>query len=479
MIDPKDNAYLWIVIVGFIIAFILAFGIGANDVANSFGTSVGSKVLTLLQACIVASIFELAGAILIGSKVTDTIRKGIIKIDSFNGTEQLAMAGALSALTGTSVWLLIATFLNLPVSGTHSIVGATIGYALVALGKSGIIWIELGKIAASWVISPLLSGIISSLIFTGIDKFILKSADPLISGLFSLPFMLGATLLINLFSIVYSNSDAFGLKMFCWWHILLMCLGVALLCAILVRVFFNPWLKRKIISADEAKASYQFTNTKEKVLFDNSGVELTFAGSKERSHSTRSVVSYVADIMVQPKETEQLNHDDPCSAQLFKYLQILTATFGSFAHGGNDVSNAIGPLISLWLIYETGKVSGKAQTPIWILLFGGVGIVIGLCVWGRRVIKTIGENLTPITPSSGFAIEIGSALTVLLASNLGIPISTTHCKVGSIVMVGRVRSREVVDWSLFGGIVISWIVTMPITGGISAGVFAIVRAAIK
>jgi len=212
-------------------------------------------------------------------------------------------------------------------------------------------------------------------------------------------------------------------------------------------------------------------------------VDLLESGAKTKSGSFASArarsVSVLSEIMKPADDSARSKvQDDPHSAQLFKYLQILTAAFGAFAHGGNDVSNAIGPVISLWVIYQTGAVVGKTATPIWILLYGGVGIIVGLCVWGRRVIKTIGENLSPITPTSGFAIEIGAALTVLIASYLGIPISTTHCKVGSVVLVGRLRSKEVVDWSLFGNIVLSWVVTMPITGGISAAVFAILREVI-
>ena len=199
---------------------------------------------------------------------------------------------------------------------------------------------------------------------------------------------------------------------------------------------------------------------------------------RSRTESVRSRTrSFIATELGKPSETERAKiADDPCSAELFKYLQIVTACFGAFAHGGNDVSNAIGPVISLWLIYQHGHVHAD-HVPIWILIYGGVGIVVGLCVWGRRVIRTIGEDLSPVTPSSGFAIEIGSALTVLVASNLGIPISTTHCKVGSVVMVGRFRSKEVVDWSLFGNIALSWVATMPVTGGIAAAIYAIMRVA--
>lgn len=172
------------------------------------------------------------------------------------------------------------------------------------------------------------------------------------------------------------------------------------------------------------------------------------------------------------------DQDKPEVSQLFQFLQILTACFGSFAHGGNDVSNAIGPLVALWLVYQTADVTSKAATPIWLLLYGGIGICIGLWVWGRRVIQTMGKDLTPITPSSGFSIELASALTVVIASNVGLPISTTHCKVGSVVSVGWLRSKKAVDWRLFRNIFLAWFVTVPISGLISAGIMAIFKYAI-
>ncbi|XP_013401514.1 sodium-dependent phosphate transporter 1 [Lingula anatina] len=202
----------------------------------------------------------------------------------------------------------------------------------------------------------------------------------------------------------------------------------------------------------------------------NGTVKLDISDSSNMEYSPASS----QDLEAQKKERESIK-DSPESVKLFSWLQILTAIFGSFAHGGNDVSNAIGPLVALWIIGLEGSAQQKSATPIWILLYGGVGISIGLFVWGRRVIKTMGEDLTKITPSSGFCIEIGSALTVLVASNIGIPVSTTHCKVGSIVSVGRFRSRANVDWKLFRNIFLAWIVTLPVSGGISAALFAGLR----
>ncbi|KAI0218882.1 Sodium-dependent phosphate transporter 1 [Lamellibrachia satsuma] len=579
-------------VVGFIIAFILAFGIGANDVANSFGTSVGSKVLTMKWACILASIFETMGAILLGSKVSDTIRKGIIDVDPYVNNTGYLMMGNVAALSGSCVWLMGATLLRLPISATHSIVGATIGFALVAHGVRGINWMKLGMIIGSWFASPILAGLVSTAIFYLCKYKILNKKDPLESGLRFLPVFYAATILINLFSVFYDGPAMLGLNRVPLWGTAIISFGSGILCAIIVPFFVVPWQRKRIRkhcqytgaykdNTDENSTKFKFEDNKMpysansslnssinnsrrnsfdcnsekailKTVIELEEMEnqknvapnlLALPGSKEdgatrdgnavgekKDSVARSKISKAEDALLVDNEyklgrttpvmdtttqaggkngtannlatredsavklvvdvdnsncdTSQMTalekgrsaiEDRPETARLFSFLQILTAIFGSFAHGGNDVSNAIGPLVSLWLIGTTGTVSAKALTPIWILFYGGVGISLGLWIWGRRVIKTMGEDLTKITPSSGFCIEIGSALTVLIASNIGIPISTTHCKVGSVVFVGHFRSRENVDWSIFRNIVLAWLVTLPIAGGISAAIMAGMR----
>ncbi|XP_064596975.1 LOW QUALITY PROTEIN: sodium-dependent phosphate transporter 2-like [Liolophura sinensis] len=565
--DYTDNE-LWMVIVGFIVAFVLAFGIGANDVANSFGTSVGAKVLTMVQACILASIFEVLGAVLLGSKVSDTIRKGIIDVSPYNGTEEVLMVGNVSALIGSCIWLMIATFLRLPVSATHSIVGATLGFALVAHGSKGVQWRQIGLIIGSWFVSPVLSGIISSVLFIIIRHFILNKAKTLEPGLKFLPIFYAVTLTINTISILFVGSELLGFNKIPVWGKFVISFGVGIVTALVVRIIAVPWLRRKIkrecfsesvevlnlggaVPSKECTPEHkpasavdqnnsnvktanhvEWLNESEKTNIDGKIVDgVTPVAEKEGKEivvtnhvnnncesengteaanghipneaqkplltEQKVAVSDSAIVLDLPCNEEKLNDsgssmeieneekrkkaardsvkDSPETVKIFSFLQILTAIFGSFAHGGNDVSNAIGPLVALWIIFQEGSVQQKAATPIWLLLYGGVGISVGLWVWGRRVIKTLGEDLTKITPSSGFCIEIGSAFTVLVASNVGIPISTTHCKVGSVVMVGRVRSREVVDWKLFRNIVFAWLVTLPVSGGISAGVMACLR----
>ncbi|XP_017692851.1 PREDICTED: sodium-dependent phosphate transporter 1 [Lepidothrix coronata] len=651
---PPMAGFLWMLILGFIIAFVLAFSVGANDVANSFGTAVGSGVVTLRQACILASIFETVGSVLLGAKVSETIRKGLIDVEMYNSTQELLMAGSISAMFGSAVWQLIASFLKLPISGTHCIVGATIGFSLVAQGQEGVKWSELLKIVLSWFISPLLSGIMSAILFFLVQRFILCKADPVPNGLRALPVFYACTVGINLFSIMYTGAPLLGFDKLPLWGILLISAGSAVVCALVVWFFVCPRMKKKIDReiksspsesplmeknvgpkeeqeeakvplgdakgpvADVGSAMPTRAAVEERMVSFNLG-ELEEAPEQERLPSldlketsidsgavrlpngslvhlsqavghqlgsggqyqyhtvhkdsglykellhklhlakmgdcmgdsgdkplrrNNSYTSYTMAICGMPldslrardgEEGERLSwsvvdtkkrvrmdsytsycnavadthpavdvdlntaqaelgvsdrkgssssleewhdQDKPEVSLLFQFLQILTACFGSFAHGGNDVSNAIGPLVALYLVYQTGDVATKVATPIWLLLYGGAGICIGLWVWGRRVIQTMGKDLTPITPSSGFSIELASALTVVIASNVGLPISTTHCKVGSVVSVGWLRSRKAVDWRLFRNIFMAWFVTVPISGLISAAIMAVFKFAV-
>uniref|UniRef100_A0A8D0BWC4 Phosphate transporter n=1 Tax=Salvator merianae TaxID=96440 RepID=A0A8D0BWC4_SALMN len=648
-------SWLWLLLLGFAIAFLLAFSVGANDVANSFGTAVGSGVVSLRQACVLASLFETAGSVLLGAKVSETIRSGLIDARLYNGSQELLMAGSVSAMFGSAVWQLGASFLRLPISGTHCIVGATIGFSLVAKGQRGVQWSELLKVVVSWFVSPLLSGLASALLFFLVRTFILAKADPVPNGLRALPVFYACTVGINLFSIMYSGAPLLGFDKLPVWGIVFISVASAVACAFIVWFFVCPRMKKKIerevklspsesplmkkksslkeqdepkgvvatgpadegerIPTVEASSVPQRSAVEERLVSFNLGdleevpehgkpprgemkeasmhsgamqlpngslVHFSHAvgnqvGSSGHYHTVHkdsglykellhklhlakvgdcmgesgekplrrnnSYTSYTMAICgmpldsfrikeVEPKsvdETEKLtcpgadskrrtrmdsytsycnavadahsadvdlgkvemaagnrkgsssslnewhDQDKPEVSLLFQFLQILTACFGSFAHGGNDVSNAIGPLVSLYLVYQTGDVTSKAATPVWLLLYGGVGICTGLWIWGRRVIQTMGKDLTPITPSSGFSIELASALTVVVASNVGLPISTTHCKVGSVVSVGWLRSKKAVDWRLFRNIFMAWFVTVPISGLISAAIMALFK----
>ncbi|KAK9522485.1 hypothetical protein VZT92_018946 [Zoarces viviparus] len=490
------SGYLWLLVVGFIIAFILAFSVGANDVANSFGTAVGSGVVTLRQACILATVFETLGSVLLGAKVSETIRHGIIDAQMYNGSEHVLMAGSISAMFGSAVWQLVASFLKLPISGTHCIVGATIGFSMVARGHQGVKWMELLRIVASWFLSPMLSGFMSAILFYFVRKLILSKADPVPNGLRALPIFYAITMGTNLFSIMFTGAPMLGFDGVPWWGTLCIALGSGFITALVVWFVYCPYLKKKIKltngSAVQEESVTQEAGRDIALEEEEAGRDIALEEEEagrgvtlEEEEAGRGVTLEEEEagrgVTLEEEEAgrgvtleeDELEVDQPAVSLLFQFLQILTACFSSFAHGGNDVSNAIGPLVALWLVYESGSVVSSAPTPIWLLLYGGVGICAGLWVWGRRVMQTLGKDLTPITPSSGFSIELASALTVVVASNVGLPVSTTHCKVGSVVAVGWLRSRKSVDWRLFIKIFMAWCITVPISGLISAAIMAL------
>ncbi|KAF0297198.1 Sodium-dependent phosphate transporter 1-A [Amphibalanus amphitrite] len=515
--EPYSSTVLWIVIVSFIVAFVLAFGVGANDVANSFGTSVGSRVLTLRQACILASIFEVAGSILLGYSVSETIRKGIVDTDLFANDEKELMLGSLSALVGSALWNLIATALAMPISGTHTVVGATIGYALVARGVDGVHWMELVKIIASWFISPILSGTISVVLFVLLRKVVIRAERPLRNGLLLLPILFAVTVFINVFSIVHDGSPLLRFDRIPLWGALVTAFGAGLLTAAAVQLWLVPRIRTKqsdttttttpavgaatiasvelgrgSVNSDDGKINPVFTIERAGRSVDYGTTTAAVATATEvkstedaapsddkHSTDTDSVTanSQVSLASGEPTKPAEPLEDVAGEAQLFSPLQILTACFGSFAHGGNDVSNAVGPLVAVWLIYTEGSVAQESETPIYVLAYGGLGITVGLWALGRRVMRTIGEDLTRLTPATGFTIELGAASTVLLASKIGLPVSTTHCKVGSVVTVGWARSGGGgVSWRLFGGIATAWLVTVPVSAAASAAVMAFLTA---
>lgn len=496
---------LLLVIVGFMVAFMLAFGLGANDVANSFGTSVGSKVLTLQLACILATICEIFGSVLLGGHVSATVRGGIIDLTRFNGTEDgpmRLMQGQVSSLCGACLWMLFATFLKIPVSATHSIVGATAGFGLVLFGFQGVQWMGILKIVISWFVSPLLSGLVSSCLFLIIKYVVLVKEQSLEPALNTLPFLYGVTVIINVFSVLYGGLHLLNLPEIPLWLTLVVSFSAGIVAAIIVFFFVRPIIRRKVQKRLElmaagkedpthrcSKDSY-YKRIRSRILNvfwkgQNESVET----NKQKIETGPSGDGIIADVEIQTlpptdvvgsalactsppdavtcSPTGQV-YDRPEEAQVFAFAQILTATFGSFVHGGNDVSNAIGPVIGLWIVSTTGNVLMTAKPAVWILFYGGVGISVGLWIWGRKVMETIGTDLTVITPSSGMCIELGAAITVLIASKAGLPVSTTHCLVGSVVIVGFIRSKMSVNWRLFVNIILAWVVTLPVASGLSA-----------
>ncbi len=384
--------------------FFMAWGIGANDVANAMGTSVGSGALTIKQAIIVAAIFEFAGAYLAGGQVTKTIRKGIIDPSVINNSPELLVYGMLASLLAAGVWLLIASRLGWPVSTTHSIVGAIVGFATVGLGTNAVDWDKISSIAMSWIISPAMSGFIAFFIFRSIQTLILDTKDPFDNARRYVPyymFMVGFIVaLVTLFK---------GLK-----HI-----------------------------------GLEFSTSQNYLLAVLAGLILFFIGKRT-----------ISKLKFDPAADRDFHFTNV--EKVFGVLMMATACAMAFAHGSNDVANAVGPIAAVvGIVQSGGEVAQKSAMPAWILVLGGVGIVIGLVTYGHRVMATIGSGITELTPSRGFAATIAAATTVVLASGTGLPISTTHTLVGGVLGVGMARGISALNLNVVGRIFISWIVTLP------------------
>ena len=387
-----------------IFGLFMAWGIGANDVANAMGTSVGSGAITIKQAVLIAAVFEFAGAFLAGGQVTKTIRKGIIDAELLSATPELLVYGMLASLLAAGIWLLVASKFGWPVSTTHSIVGAIVGFAAVGIGVEAVHWSKVGTIVMSWVISPALAGAFSYWLFRSVQKLILNRDNPFESAKQVVPyyvFMTGFIIaLVTMFKGLkhvglevstvesYSYAFAFGL----------------------VIMFMSMMSVRKIKLDPAADKDFQFANVE----------------------------------------------------RVFGVLMVVTACAMAFAHGSNDVANAIVPVAAvIGIVQSGGEIAQKSVLPVWVLILGGAGIVAGLLMYGRRVMATIGKNITELTPSRGFAATLAAATTVVFASGTGLPISTTHTLVGAVLGVGLARGIGALNLNVVRTIFLSWIVTLP------------------
>lgn len=395
-----------------IFGFFMAWGVGANDVANAMGTSVGAKAITLRQAIVIAMVFEFAGAYLAGGEVTSTIRKGIIDPGLLADDPELLVYGMMSALLAAGIWLLIATTFGWPVSTTHSIVGAIVGFASVGISVDAVNWAKVGEIASSWVVSPVMAGTISFLLFMSVRKFVFDTQDPYASAKRAVP--------------VYIFLVGF----------------------IIAMVTMIKGLKHV-------------------------GLDLTFRQAIIFSLMFAALVAIVGIVAISriKRVVDSASHDIVNIERMFGVLMIFTACSMAFAHGSNDVANAIGPLAAVnSIISSGGEVVQSARMPNWILLLGAGGIVAGLALYGYRVMRTIGTNITELTPSSGFAAELAAATTVVIASGYSLPVSTTHTLVGGVLGVGLAKGMEALNMRVVGTIFISWLVTLP-AGAILAIIF--------
>ena len=400
----------YLLISGCVFGFFMAWGIGANDVANAMGTSVGAKALTLSQAILVACIFEFAGAYLAGGEVTSTIRKGIIDPSLLANTPELLVFGMLASLLAAGSWLLIASYNGWPVSTTHSIVGAIVGFAAVGISVDAVSWGKVTSIVSSWIVSPLMAGTLSFLIFRTVQHLILNTDDPFQNAKKYVPgYMFLVGFVISMVTLLK------GLK-----HV---------------------------------------------------GLDLNFIQSLQYSTMIGIAISLLGSVFlrrVQNTEEQRGGITFDGVERVFAVLMVFTACAMAFAHGSNDVANAVGPLAAIVSVVQSGgEIASKAVMPWWILLVGGIGIIAGLAMLGYKVIETIGRNITELTPSRGFAAELAAATTVVLASGTGLPISTTHTLVGAVLGVGLARGLSAIDLNVVGRIIISWIVTLPVGAGLS------------
>jgi len=394
------------------IGFYMAWSIGANDVANSMATAVGAKAITFKQAVIIAGLLNFLGAVLLGPQVVETVKGGIIKTSVITNS-QVLLIGFISSLLAAAIWVTLSTWKEMPISTTHSVIGALIGFGLIAGGFASVQWGMVGSVALSWLLSPVFGCILAFLIFKLIVKFIFAQDDPVRAARYVGPVIMGFTAFLIMSSLllktslskmmgISSDMTALLISFFCL--VLVSCLGVL----------------------------------------------------------------YFRNIQAKSKE------DYATVEGIFRKLQIVTSCYVAFAHGANDVANAIGPVAAIIPLASTGEMDPTAQIPVYLLMIGGIGITIGCITWGKKVMKTVGGRITSLTNTRGFSVDFGAATTVLVASKLGLPISTSHTVVGAVIGVGLARGLEAIDLGIIKKITASWLLTLPIAAGTSISIFLLI-----
>jgi phosphate/sulfate permease len=449
--------------------FYMAWNIGANDVANAMGTSVGSGALTLRRAVLCAAVLEFAGAFFVGMHVTDTVRNGIIDTELFTDDTTNFMLGMLASLLAAGAWLQMASYFGWPVSTTHSIVGAIVGFGVVYKGVDAVHWSKIASIVSSWVVSPLLAGFISFVIFRILHKQIFRSDNPVIAAKRLTPFLVFLVFVILTFVMIFKGLKHLNLDLPLGKATMVAC-GVgfiaAAISALLVRLLKNEGLAIPVQSYNESSVSRALRKARKHLRRIKHQTDDAYAmEATELLHNLDELADKInREQEERQKEQPQLTVQASQHAaveRIFVYLQILSACFVAFAHGANDVANAVGPLAAVMATARDGIIAAKSSVDYRILLLGGAGIVFGLATWGWRVIETIGRRITELTPTRGFAAEFGAATTIVLASKLKLPISTTHTLVGAVLGVGLARGLSALNLNTIRDIVISWVVTLP------------------
>ena len=393
------------IMLAIVLGLYMTWGIGANDVANAMGTSVGSGAITIKQAIIIAAIFEFAGAFIAGGNVTKTIRKGIIDPTPILGNPEILVWGMLSALLAAALWLTVASWMGWPVSTTHSIIGAIVGFAMVGIGMDAVNWPKIGTIVISWVVSPMVGGTFSYLIMRSIQRFILDTDTP------------------------FRNAQRYAP----------------------LYIFFVGFLISLVTLFKGLKHLEIELNIPESFLI------AVLLGS------IVAVIGRFLIVRLKMQEAESVHDQFTQIERIFGVMMLFTACAMAFAHGSNDVANGIGPMAAVVSIVQSGgEMAQDSALPLWILILGGCGIILGLATLGYRVIQTIGTKITELVPTRGFSAELAAAATVVLASRTGIPVSTTHIAVGAVVGVGLARGIGALDLRVIGGIFMSWVITLPV-----------------
>ncbi len=403
---------IWLIIGGAsAIAFYMAWSIGANDVANSMATAVGAKAITFKQAVLIAGILNIIGAVFVGGHVTDTVRKGVVDVAGIDS--HLLLLGFIASLLAAAFWVTISTWKSMPISTTHSIIGSLMGFGLIAGGISSVMWDKIGAVVASWILSPIIGCILAFIIFKILVKTIFAKDEPVKSAKIVGPIIIGFTAFLIVSSLFLKTplSKNYNISD-------IEGLGLAALIAVVIGII----------------GIFLLRNVKAKMKDDYFTVE-----------------------------------------GIFRKLQIVTSCYVAFAHGANDVANAIGPVAAIVPLAQGSGISSKVDVPYYLLLLGGIGIAIGCWTWGRKVMQTVGKRITSLTNTRGFSVDFGAATTVLVASKLGMPISTSHTVVGAVIGVGLARGLEAIDLSIIRKIVVSWLLTLPIAAFTSIGIFLFLK----
>lgn len=408
----------WFIAMAFLFGLYLTWGIGANDVSNAIGTSVGSGALTVKQAIVIAGVFEFAGAVLAGGSVTTTIRSGILDPDALSGTPELLIIGMLAALLASGIWIMLATHRGWPVSTTHAIVGALVGFGAAGIGSHAVQWDGLTEITLSWLASPLISAMFGFILMRSVQWLVFETSDPLASA--------------------------------------------------------KKWGPYYVFLAGYAVALVTLSQG-----LDNFDLNLSLAQSQIGAVATGLLCAIIGMLMIRRVKSDQMANRSFHFAsveRVFTPLMVFTACAMAFAHGSNDVANGIGPIAAIITMVKTSSIaSSETPVPAWLLLAGGGAILVGISTYGYKVIQTIGTRITELTSSRGYCATLASAITVISASGLGLPVSTTHIAVGGVIGVGMARGISALDLRVLGSILVSWFITLPVTASLSAILYFLMK----